>query len=278
MAGQPERITWSATIDLPPGRYRYHCLLQPRMNGEVEVIPDDQAFDKTPEQIAEETRHQIAADTETADAMVDTLSDPASAYDPETGTWRVHVGGETLDGHVTVTAFLPGELAVPAGATVEYVAGTGEPSTVTFPPDLHGGFGCGPTACGQEQSPGLTPLAFPILCELDQAAAGLPGIPLYNLFAGGGLACMAGNLEWTVSPYMAHARKAPASEVATRATFHNSGKLFAQRAPTWDAGPFDEIPRYPSTFTARFPNAGEFSYACIAHGDFMTGLIRVASN
>jgi plastocyanin len=287
MPGIPENMTWSTTIDLPPGSYRYHCLVHTSMNGAIQVLADGSQPDKTPEQIEEETSELILADTAAADAVFEALNDPSSAFDPETGTWRVHVGAETPDRGVAIYSFLPTNLEVPPGATVEFVAGMDELNTVTFPPDLNGTAGpphqgCTPTKCGQgtDTQAGLPGYGLVIvqglfLCEQDDPRTGLPGVFLHTLRAT--WACASGNLEWVLPPFMTGPTRALDDEVATRATVHNSGMLMVDSAPAWFGGPYPGgIPRIASSFTARFPNAGEYPYGCFAHADFMKGSVTVA--
>lgn len=88
--------------------------------------------------------------------------------------------------------------------------------------------------------------------------------------------CAIGQLEWGVSPYMTDAQRAPGDLVTTSGTFHNSGMLMNEELPEW----YSDDPRpgrvnFPATFSATFPVSGRFTYACLAHPDFMTGSVSV---
>lgn len=286
MVGLPKNREFSVKVDLGPGRYRYHCNIHPGMTGAIEVVPDADAL-PSDEQVAAERKESVRLDTQKAQAVFDRMSDPANApYDPSTGEWTVHAGTETDDGNVDIVSFLPASLELERGEKIRYVGGTTEPNTVTFPNGLGGSFalaGCSPTQCNTFDSPrgglplpgaGLGLLAFPFLCDPDEPESGIPGSTVGWTRVETG--CAIGQLEWGVSPYMTDAQRAPGDLVTTSGTFHNSGMLMNEELPEW----YSDDPRpgrvnFPATFSATFPVSGRFTYACLAHPDFMTGSVSV---
>ncbi|HVL32331.1 MAG TPA: hypothetical protein VM600_01985 [Actinomycetota bacterium] len=279
MPAIPQKLSFSVQIDVPVGAYRYRCLMHPGMDGRVEVVAPEQPV-PTSEEIAAQRERDIAADTAEAEALFAALSSPSGAYNTATKEWTVKVGADTDSGHVSIYAFLPADVPARAGDRIRYVAGTKEPHTTTFTDQPVAGTFSARGPCGASQCPdgpgyGLGFTAFPFACELDAPATGAPAIFAWGPRPDDG--CRVGDLEWLIAPYMADATRAPDDAVSTPATFHHSGALFNESLPMWFRGD----PRAPgatfgSSFGARFPAPGRFSYYCIAHPDFMFGAVNVA--
>lgn len=272
------KLSFSSSVDLPVGVYRYRSLYLPGMEGRVEVLPDDQLV-ATAAELEEERARQIAEDTAEAEALVQAL-EQRDAFDPAIGEWTVLVGADTASGHVSIYRIFPSTVPAQAGQRVRFIVGSKEPHAVTFTRQpIAGRFGCGPSQCSSQSGtePGLGTFGFPIGCDLDGPATGAPAVFYLIVLGGPEQWCLTGSLEWSIAPWMADAFHAPGDEVSTPATFHSSGLLFDASLPLWYRGdPRTPGGAFPSEFEARFPNTGEFPFYDITHPDFMFGSVVVS--
>jgi plastocyanin len=262
-ATQPQGF--AAVIDLPPGRYRYHCNLHPSMHGYLEVVDDRVPLEPQPS-IDDASRDALRHDLATARALHRELSTPSSSLDGDRRVWTVHVGGASEDGRVSINDYMPAEVDLEPGDAVHFVHSGVEPHTVTFPSEPVGDFtlqGCSVSTCEGDIVPlGLAVAAAPWACEYDDPAGGLPAVQTWVLGAG----CPGGKVEWQLGPFVTDATSAPWNAVETRATFHNSGFMFTTSSglPRWYTDRPGER-EWPETFDAVFPVDGSFTFACQIH-------------
>ena len=276
-----------ADIDLDPGTYSYFCKYHVNMQGTLEVLPAGRPLtNPSPEELVAQREADVA------EARRHLADLEGQAFDPVTRTWTVHAGATTPSGRVSILQFIPGEVGIRRGDRVHFVAGALEPHSVSFPRDGQGGFtatgDCDTDGCTTNSAPwGMTGLAYPWLCEYDDEHGGAPGVPAAFVPSRAGdptpeAPSLAGcpsiegrraRSEMVAGPYMAQGQPAPLDLVATPTTVHNSGIVLDAALPA----EFTRRPdgsHFPSTFGARFPNAGTFTYACYAH-EIMEGTIRV---
>lgn len=257
--------------DAPLGSYEYVCKFHPRMTATLDVVADDEAVPGV-DDVRAQARAEIDADTAAARALVTarstTLIPPYR--DPDGVRVRTaSVGAMTADGHVTVLGFFPPTLNVGSGERVRFVTEGDEAHTVTFPAEQAGDFN-GPQGTprglgGNQLLPG---------CELDDPATGMPAMPLsYVAFVQG---CPPGTQpEILWAPWMAEGTRAPGDEIATEATFHNSGTMIPADTPAWFRARPDRMEDFPATFIANVSNLGTFDYACNVHAGVMFGALNV---
>ena len=285
----PDTGSFVAEVALPEGTYNYFCKMHQSMRGTLEVVAPRV-------ELANPTEAELRArrDADHANAVARRAELSKSAWNPVTREWTVRVGGETTDGRVGIYDYLPSKVKARRGDKVRFIAGTQEPNTVTFTSLPHGGFNfpgtCGTTSCsddGRGQPFGLTGTAFPWSCDPDETSAGAPGVPLAWVPTGVAYGPLRGAVphgcvesedgqmtpEMAAGPTLTTQQRAPLDLVVDRDTFHNSGILFDAALPKSVSARPDGS-RFPSTFDARFPTAGTFSYVCIAH-EFMKGQIDV---
>lgn len=263
---------FAVTVDLAPGRYRYHCNFHPSMHGYIEVVADEVAL-PTQEAIDAQARIDLERDRATAIDLHRTLSKPTSTLDGDQRVWTVHAGATSADQRVSINDYMPADLEVEVGDAVRFVAAGVEPNSVTFPSEPVGSFtleGCDTSSCVGHLAPvGLVILAAPWSCEYDDPGAGSPGVASFIP----GIGCPAGGqVEWQLSHLAAEQTHAPRDLIATSATFHNSGFMFDDRAhlPQWYIDR-PGAPDWPTTFDAVFPTEGTYTYSCLLHtGDVAT--------
>lgn len=187
------------------------------------------------------------------------------------------------------------------------VGQTAEAQTVTFPGEAVGRFflnGCTMEHCDgttwiddlgpppgqykdgrlhtQAVPTGLTLLVFPWACDYDGWKTGLPGVPNTWVPRTGcppGPDGERGNFEFSFSDLAARSQRAPLDEIRTKETVHNSGWM-VPAAYSWPERPLEDPtwkddPTWPTTFEARFPTSGVFTYGCLLHPDVMSGSISV---
>ena len=250
---------FDVTFDAPPGVYEYLCTVHPSMTGTVEVVGDAEVL-PTQAEIDAQVADEIALDSANADAVFLAGQVPSSTVDPETGqtVWSVLLGDSTEDNHVAILAYLPSALEIAAGDRVEYSYRAGimdEIHTATFPAQF-------------VEFTSMT--GFYPACDLDDLETGAKGIP--GLWGGWPLPCP-GTVEIALAPWMTSPTPAPGNMVATPLTLHDSALLVPE-----GAGEEHHLPSgpLPDSFTADFPLAGSFSYACTVHGRGMSGGVTVA--
>lgn len=238
---------YTATIDLPVGRYRYHCAIHPNMHGFVEVVSGTPS-NPTAEQVAA----QILLDTVQADAVAAAAQPEYVEHPNGRRTYTIKAGAST--GPVSILDYLPHQVDLKAGDDVTWVMAPNEYHTVTFPGEAVGGFFTTP---GPPIPYGLGGLGVSFSCDVDGRSTGAPGIPFAAPF------CPVGNLELPVFPWMTEAQIPPGDAIAGLA---NSGILAPAAAPEWFRGnPPGSGQRFPSTFRGVFDVPGDFSYACTIH-------------
>ncbi|HVL81250.1 MAG TPA: hypothetical protein VM840_06635 [Actinomycetota bacterium] len=253
-------------IDAPTGVYRFNCTVHPSMEGQLEVV-DDAVPLPSAASIASQRAEEIAQDAAAADAFVE-RQEPRSDTVAGRRVWQVNVGGSTPDNHVAILSYLGLPDVVEPDDAVHFAPPPGvvdEVHTVTFPGQAVGGFTPVPT--------GLGGFGFYAQCDLDSRTSGLSGIP-GPWYAVTPTKCPV-NVELGLGPWMIDATRAPGDEVRP-GTYHDSAMLVPQDAPD----EIRELPRgsgrrFASSFDAVFPVAGEYTFACNVHPDFMKGAVRV---
>lgn len=259
--------SFDVKVDVPPGNYAYFCQVHPAMSGAVEVVASNR---KSPSQgqIDAQIKSAVRKDAAAVDKVFMADQVPTSKIDADgVRTWQVLLGDETPDHHAQIIAYLPTDLKIGVGDRVRYVypeRSKIDPHTVTFPAQ----------ASGPSDPPaGLAGLGILFGCDFDSPTDGLPGIP--GLWAVMGPPCPA-SLEVLWSRWMTEAHPAPGNSVSSPSTFHDSATLFPKRVPKNFRTLPDTGRALPSSFEAMFPAAGDFSYQCNIHGDFMTGSVNVS--
>lgn len=271
-SAQPQGF--AAEIDLPPGAYRYHCVIHPTMHGEIEVV-ERGADVPTQAEVDAAAREAIERDRQAAVELHRRLSVPRSVVDGDSRVWDVHVGAESADGRVALADYLPAELEVKAGDRVRFLARGSEMHTATFPMEAVGSFtmqGCDTSSCEGDMIPtGSVLLVAPLACEYDAPAGGAPAAPIWVPTRG---CAGSGYLEWQLGAQAVETVSAPGGEVRTTATYHSSGFMISEHQPEWfSRGPNGR--RWVQEFSASFPSAGTFTYACLIHtGEASTSAIE----
>lgn len=260
-AGLGKIQPFDAVIDLPVGTYTYFCALHhPAMQGTIEVVADTvELHNPKPEDFTDE----LAAHANQADAEFAAQARPTVVNERGRRVWTVDAGGST-DGDVRVVteAFLPSSLEIRAGDTVRWVM-DGTAHAVTFP----------------DTTSNPPPQHLTLNCELDEPAAGAPGVPA--IATAGALPlglrwCPAGaNIEMALTPLAANQYRAPNDAVVPGA-LHSSGIMIGahQRERMRGRPPASGV-RFPSQFEATFPVPGTYIYRCMIHWQFMAGSITV---
>lgn len=262
-------------VDLPVGTYTYYCTIHTGMEGQIEVVPDDQAI-ATPEEVEEQRQAQVTADTE---AAVATLEQPwPLEFEQVDGTdrrrYRIQAGAFTPDKRVSLEQYFPATAEIAPGDEVEFFVPEGgfqspehiEPvynaHTVSFPNDF----------VRQNVLGGAR--YMPPACDPDGATSGLPGFVHFPaIFMG----CPDGMERemWFAPIAFQHPLRAPGDAVLTPATQHDSGMLVTPDGPCRSSCDPWTRERLPTTTTSLFPAEGTFSYSCLLHGPVMGGTIHV---
>ena len=127
----------SVTITAPVGVYRFVCLIHPKMQGRLAVVPPERHA-TTAAELSAKVASQVASDT-AAGFSAEAAASEASVHHNADGTrtWTMTAGTGSPDGHVTVLEMLPRNLTIRQGDKVTWVSrAVNEPHTVTFPGDL----------------------------------------------------------------------------------------------------------------------------------------------
>jgi plastocyanin len=129
---------FNVKITAPLGFYRFVCLIHPKMQGWLAVVPQDW-HPTTATELAAKVSAQIASDKAAGFAAEAAASKAAVHLNADgTRTWTMTAGTGSPDGHVTVLEMLPRSLSIRKGDKVTWVSrSVNEPHTVTFPRDLH---------------------------------------------------------------------------------------------------------------------------------------------
>lgn len=115
-----------------PGTFEYFCAFHSMMKGNVTVQPAGTPYPKTQEQIGLEAAKLLAADMEAALKAVP-KTENVSARPGQNGTTIHEVKIGYGDGIVTWMRFVPTNLTIQAGDTVEWTRGNVDvPHTITF--------------------------------------------------------------------------------------------------------------------------------------------------
>lgn len=246
---------FSAVIDLPPGGYTYYCSLHAGTQGTIQVVEDSDPL-PAPEEIADQVALEIAQDTQNALDLYQANQTPSSEPAGDARRWTVRAGDFTEDGRIAILAMMPESLEVEPGDEVRFLASTRAPGRS----DTH-----------SVAFPGISPLGLTTYlnptCDLDDERSGLPSIPHQWATMLSGIGCPEGATpEAQVEPWAWRAPlRAPGDAVLPRAV-HDSGLLTQPGTPcNWGCDPWTGDP-LPSTFDARFPVPGSFTYACHIHG------------
>jgi plastocyanin len=138
-------LTGSGQLDVEPnfpreynltfsntGDFAYYCAFHSLMKGRVVVQPVGTPYQKTQEQIDLETARLLAADVETAlKTTLDRTNMPTSPGSNGTTIHKIKLGYG--NGSITLMRFIPTDLTIPAGDSVEWVRDDVEtPHTITF--------------------------------------------------------------------------------------------------------------------------------------------------
>lgn len=229
--------TFFAKINAPVGTtVNFVCLIHPGMAGSLEVVPKGQAT--APQSLLDLIAgNQATADTNGALAAEAAVSTAAVKTNPD-GKTRTHtVAAGTHSDHVEVAEFLPQDVHVQPGDTVDFVSMAGvDPHTITFPSHTEDGEPL-PNVCDR---PGGD-------VELDPSVPGPPcGDP---------------------STFETHLVVAPggATSITSPTTFGTSGILIPPGAG---------VP-LPDHYAFQFPKAGTFTYFCHIHENQMVGTVSV---
>jgi plastocyanin len=138
-------LTGSGQLDVEPnfpreynltftksGDFGYSCAFHSMMKGRVVVQPEGTPYPKTQEQIDLETANLLAADVETA--LKATLKEGNVSSSPGSNGTTIHkIKLGYGNGSIALMRFIPTDLTIPAGDTVEWTQGDVEmPHTITF--------------------------------------------------------------------------------------------------------------------------------------------------
>jgi plastocyanin len=126
-------------VTAPVGVYTFLCLIHPRMQGRLAVVPDNIPA-TTPSQLTQRVSAQIHHDRAAGWAAERAASVPRSRSNGDgTRTWFMTAGTGSPDGYTAVNEMLPRTVDIHPGDRVVWTSrSVNEPHTVTFPMDLHG--------------------------------------------------------------------------------------------------------------------------------------------
>ena len=124
-------------ITAPIGFYRFVCLIHPKMQGWLAVVPKE-LHPTTAAELSAKVAAQITADKARGFAAEAAASKAAIHLNADgTRTWTLTAGTGSPDGFVTVLEMLPRKVTIKKGDKVTWVSrSVNEPHTVTFPNDL----------------------------------------------------------------------------------------------------------------------------------------------
>ncbi|MDQ6794304.1 MAG: hypothetical protein M3067_05725 [Chloroflexota bacterium] len=125
-------------VTAPVGFYRFACLIHPKMEGWLAVVPAE-FHATTAAELAASVHAQILQDRRAGFVAEAAANHPRSHLNSDgTRTWTAAAGTSSPDGHVAINEMLPRTLAIHKGDNVIWVSrGVNEPHTITFPTDLH---------------------------------------------------------------------------------------------------------------------------------------------
>lgn len=127
----PSPFTLTIGGSLPPGRYKYICMLHLGMSGTVKVLPLSEATPKTDAEYGAIASREIARDLATA---AEIAADARENDEDEDGAPTVSVGAGNK--RVTNLRFFPSTVTVHLGQTVTFQKNDPtEPHTVSFGPE-----------------------------------------------------------------------------------------------------------------------------------------------
>jgi plastocyanin len=145
----PSPFTLTIGGSLPPGSYRYICMLHSGMAGTIKVLPLSERLPKTDDEYAAIASREIARDLATA---AEIAAEAKENDEDEDGSPTVSVGAG--DRRVTNIRFFPATVRIHVGQTVTFVKthDPTEPHTVSFGPEVGPPptefFPAGPTTTG----------------------------------------------------------------------------------------------------------------------------------
>lgn len=114
-----------------PGDFGYHCAFHNMMKGKVEVQPAGTPYPKTQEQIDLETAKLHAEDVEAALKATLTTGNVSTSLGSNGTIHKINLGYG--NGSITLMRFMPTDLIISVGDTVEWIRGDVEtPHTITF--------------------------------------------------------------------------------------------------------------------------------------------------
>ena len=125
-------------VTAPVGFYRFSCLVHPKMDGWLAVVPSE-FHATTAAELAAKVHTQVVQDRHAGFIAEAAASVPHSVLNSNgTRTWTVHAGAGSPDGFVAVNEMLPKSLPIKKNDKVIWVSrSVNEPHTVTFPTDIH---------------------------------------------------------------------------------------------------------------------------------------------
>jgi plastocyanin len=127
---------FAVKVSAPPGRYAFHCRIHPTMNAELNVLPAGQQG-TTQAELQARVDQQIAQGVRVALAIERSADHASSRVSAGRTIWRMQAGVDSADGRVAILEFLPRNLRIKRGDSVEWlVTGRSEPHSVTFPRPL----------------------------------------------------------------------------------------------------------------------------------------------
>jgi plastocyanin len=125
-------------VTAPVGFYQFLCLVHPKMQGWLAVVPSGFHV-TTPAELAAAVTAQTAHDRAAGWAAEAAANVAHSSLNSNgTRTWFMTAGTGSADGFVAVNEMLPRSITIHRGDRVVWAArSVNEPHTVTFPRDLH---------------------------------------------------------------------------------------------------------------------------------------------